>query len=69
MNIFGGNTGYSYDDIQRHRKVAEQLRGARPRNVGEGVVSIANALLSRAIEKKADRRADDHARGGVTFQL
>ena len=56
MNIFGGNTGYSYDDIQRHRKVAEQLRGARPRNVGEGVVSIANALLSRAIEKKADRR-------------
>ena len=55
-NIFGGNTGHTYDDIQRHRKVAQQLIAPRPRNVGQGVLSIAGALLSRAIEKKADRR-------------
>lgn len=56
MNIFGGTTGHTYDDIQRHRKVAQQLIAPRPRNVGQGVLSIADALLSRAIEKKADRR-------------
>ncbi len=56
MNIFGGNTGHTYDAVQRHRKVAQQLIAPRPRNVGQGVLSIADALLSRAIEKKADRR-------------
>lgn len=53
--IFGGNSGQSYEDIQRQRKIASQLMIPRPRNAGEGLLSIADALMNRAIQKKADR--------------
>lgn len=57
MNIFGGNTGMSYDDVQRKRKIAQQLMAQQsaPRNVGEGLHAIGRAIAGRAIEKRADR--------------
>lgn len=53
--IYGGNTGVTYDDIQRRRKIAQNLSQHNPRNAGEGLLSIANALVGRAIEKKTNR--------------
>lgn len=57
--IFGGNTGMTYEDVQRKRKMVEQLMGGMgkaPKNVGEGLHAIGNALLARSMEKKADKR-------------
>lgn len=62
MNIFGGNTGMSYDDIQRKRKIAERLmaqNASAPRNVGEGLHAIGRALAARAIEKRTGRAEKD----------
>lgn len=53
--IFGGNTGNTYDSIQQRRKIAQQLAYPRPKNVGEGMLSIADALVSKAIDRKATR--------------
>lgn len=57
--IFGGDTGISYEQLQRKRKLADQLMqksASAPRNVGEGLTAIGNALLARSLNKKADRR-------------
>ncbi len=57
--IFGGNTGMSYEDIQRKRKIVEQMLSANaqtPQNVGEGLSAIGRALAARAIEKRTSRR-------------
>ena len=55
--IYGGDTGLSYEDIQRKRKVADALVARQaantPRNVGEGLHAIGNALLSRKLDKDA----------------
>lgn len=59
MNIFGGNTGMSYEDLQRKRAVADRLVQANtqtPRNVGEGLSAIGRALAARAIERRTSRR-------------
>lgn len=56
MNIFGGNTGMTYDDVQRKRKIADAMvaqNSRTPRNVGEGLSAIGRALAGRAIEKRA----------------
>lgn len=61
MNIYGGNTGVTYADIQRKRKMAEQLVGQNsgtPRNVGEGLNAIGRALMARSVTRKADRAQD-----------
>lgn len=63
--IFGGNTGNTYEGIQRQRKIAESLlaqSSGTPRNVGEGLTAIGNALASRAIEKRA-AKAEEKLRG------
>lgn len=64
--IFGGDTGMSYEDVQRKRKVVEALRlrqsGNAPKSVGEGLNAIGQALLARSMEKKADA-ADEKLRG------
>lgn len=56
--IFGGDTGLSADDLNRQRAVAEALlaraKGA-PRNVGEGLAAIGNALAYRMVMNKADK--------------
>ena len=59
MSIFGGNTGMTYEQLQQKRKIAEQLAMSNkyaPRNVGEGLTAIGNALAGRAIEKRAAKR-------------
>lgn len=62
--IFGGNTGMTYEQVQRQRKIADQLisNNRTPRNVGEGLSAIGNALAYRGITKRADKR-DSELRG------
>jgi hypothetical protein len=57
--IFGGDTGASYEDIQKKRRVADALLLANtrtPQNVGEGLNAIGRALAARAIEKRTSAR-------------
>jgi len=61
--IFGGNTGMSYEDVQRKRAIAEQLIAANtrtPQNVGEGLHAIGRALAGRAIEKRTAKADEDN---------
>lgn len=55
----GGDTPWTYEQLQQRRKVAESLASkasTAPRNVGEGLTAIGNALLYRSLNKKADAR-------------
>lgn len=54
--IFGGDTGQSYEDIQRKRRIAEKLlmNSKAPRNVGEGLSAIGDALAYRGMQRRAD---------------
>lgn len=73
--IFGGNTPWTYDDLQRKRAVAESLlagAGAAPRNVGEGLNAIGKALAYRGLEKRASKeearlRGEFDAKWGTAF--
>ena len=60
MNIFGGNTGVTYEQLQKRRELAnaliEQNMAGTPRNVGEGLAAIGRAIAARAIDKRADKR-------------
>ena len=57
--IFGGNTGISYDEVQRKKAMAEQLRMAAqsyaPKNWGEGLNELAKALVAKGTGKIADK--------------
>jgi len=56
--IFGGNTGLSYDQIQKQRDIANELLRANmstPQNVGEGLSAIGRALAAKAIDKRTTR--------------
>jgi hypothetical protein len=58
MNIYGGNTGMTYEDIQRKKKIAAELLQANqntPRNVGEGLSAIGRALAARGIERRMEK--------------
>lgn len=62
--IFGGNTGLSYDQIQKQREIANELLRANmstPQNVGEGLSAIGRALAAKAIDKRT-ARADEENR-------
>ena len=57
--IFGGDTGTSYEQLQRQRKIADSLRAANsrtPRNVGEGIHAITRALVAKSWDKQNDRQ-------------
>jgi hypothetical protein len=59
--IFGGQTGLTYDQIQKQRDIANELLRANmstPQNVGEGLSAIGRALAAKAIDKRTSR-ADD----------
>ncbi|MGB0439956.1 MAG: hypothetical protein ACPGFC_07620 [Paracoccaceae bacterium] len=62
--IFGENTGLTYDDARRKRQVADSLMRSvmsnTPRNAGEGIAAIGNALLVRKMNKDADRARQDY---------
>ena len=62
--IFGGDTGMTYEQVQRNRKIAEQLMAGsgRSKNVGEGIGSFAKQISGALIQRKADKR-DDALRG------
>ena len=49
--IFGGNTGETPESLQRKRSIAAALvsSGRAPRDVGEGLNAIGNALVYRAL--------------------
>lgn len=54
--IFGGNTGMSYEDVQRKREIAASLAAnlGTPRNVSEGLTAIGKALAARGMTRRAD---------------
>lgn len=57
--IFGGDTGLTYDELQRKRKIADALmygraRDGAPKNVGEGLNAVGQALLYKSMNKKLD---------------
>ncbi len=55
--IFGGDTPWTYDELQRKRAVADSLLqgiGA-PKDVGEGLSAIGKALAYRGITKRAGK--------------
>ncbi|WP_152044493.1 glycoside hydrolase family 24 protein [Aureimonas psammosilenae] len=57
--IFGGNTGVSYDELQKRRAVVqammEQARNSSPKNLGEGINALGGAigaaLANRSLQK------------------
>lgn len=54
---FGGNTGETPETLRRKRSLAEALAvktSAAPKNVGEGLNAIGNALIYRALMGKVD---------------
>lgn len=55
--IFGGDTGETPETLKRKRSVAEALAArtsTAPKNVGEGLSAIGNALIYRALMNKVD---------------
>ena len=55
--IFGGNTGETPESLKRKRSIAEALAvktSSAPKNVGEGLNAIGNALIYRALMGKVD---------------
>jgi GH24 family phage-related lysozyme (muramidase) len=58
--IFGGDTGISYEQLQRRRKIADALAKQStsrvPRNIGEGLNAIGQALMARSLNKKLSRQ-------------
>lgn len=67
--IFGGDTGDSYEAVRQKRALSEQLAArvasAAPRNIGEGLHSIGNALASRRLGATA-ATAEDAGRENAT---
>jgi hypothetical protein len=55
--IFGGNTPWSYDQLQRQRQVADAMAASlgTPKNVGEGLAAVGKALAVRGINRRADK--------------
>lgn len=55
--IFGGSTGVSADEVARRRALADayaQRLSAAPRNLGEGLTAIGNAIAFRGLTSRAD---------------
>lgn len=57
--IFGGDTDWTYEQLQNKRRMADALARENtqtPRNVGEGLHAIGRALSVNGIGKKADKQ-------------
>ena len=61
--IFGGQTGLTYDQVQKQRDIANELLRANmstPQNVGEGLSAIGRALAAKAIDKRTTRADEEN---------
>jgi hypothetical protein len=60
--IFGGDTGTSYESLQQRRKIADAMMArsvaGTPRNVGEGLTSIGNAIAGKILDRRVGRKED-----------
>lgn len=62
--IWGGNTGKSYADLKREKEMAEMLLAQSantPRNIGEGLTAIGNALAGRVLDRRASKALEKNA--------
>ena len=56
--IFGGNTGLTPEALAKRRKIADAIAMQSlqtPKNVGEGLSAIGQAILARTMQNKIDR--------------
>lgn len=57
--IFGGNTGVSYDELQKRRAVVqammEQARNSSPKNLGEGLNALGGAIGAALANRSLQR--------------
>lgn len=56
--IFGGDTPWTYEQLQRRRQIADSMLASlgTPRNIGEGLAEVGKALAIRGMNKRADTR-------------
>lgn len=54
---FGGNTGLTYEQIQRQREIARAMmqKGGTPKTIGEGINSAAGSIAGALMARKADK--------------
>lgn len=72
LYIFGGDTGETPDTLRKKRALVEALwAGRAPRNVGEGIAAIGDALAGKIIDWRADRaeRAGRASAGGAMSEI
>jgi hypothetical protein len=69
--IFGGTTGETAQSLARRRAIAERMlagSGAAPRNVGEGIARIGEALAGSYLSRKvSEREKEGRAEAGRVF--
>lgn len=55
--VFGGNSPWTYEQLQRQREIAQAMALGQPapQNVGEGLSAIGRALAYRGISGRADK--------------
>lgn len=60
--IFGGNTGLTYEQIQRQRKLADaitaQLSGSKPKTAREGIGAVLSGIGAGFARRQADKSED-----------
>ncbi|QAX31316.1 phage tail tip lysozyme [Leisingera sp. NJS204] len=70
--VFGGETGVSYEDLQRKRQAADQLRkglSTAPTTAAGGLAAIGKGLLLRSVNRKADEQEQEgRQQFGSAFQ-
>lgn len=65
--LFGGQTGETMESLARKREIARRMAfgGQQPRNVGEGIAAVGNALAGVILDRRA-RSEEDRLRGEAT---
>lgn len=65
--FFGGSSGVTREEMERQQGLASQFqRGASrtPRNVGEGINALGQAILYRILTERANRAQQDFNKAG-----
>ena len=69
---FGGNTGRTYEDLQRQRALAQNLSGppVMPKTFGQGLSALGHALAQRVIAKNMARtQAQGREQADAQFEV